>query len=264
MTAIQITILQLTTDIATGFNQRKPPDRTVCVAVDLTAAFDTVCHNTLISKIARSTLPSPTTRWLSCYLRGRQARTSCRGVKSSARIVHAGVPQGSKLSPSLFSFYLADMPRPTEPVKRVCYADDITVWASGVQIPVLEQQINSYLEEMSTFLKDNSLLISAPKSTVTLFTPDPFQARFHPKIAILPLERTPKILGVLLDTSFAFHHHIMGTAERDPANDLQGRRSLDCRLRSTCLEHQRQHGKDPGCTERSSQNFHRRTQDVKH
>ena len=61
-------LLQLTTDIATGFNQRKPPHRTVCVAVDLTAAFDTVCHNTLISKITRSTLPSPTTRWLSCYL----------------------------------------------------------------------------------------------------------------------------------------------------------------------------------------------------
>ena len=189
-------LLQLTTDIATGFNQRKPPYRTVCVAVDLTAR-SIVCHNTLISKIARSTLPSPSTRWLSCYLRGRQARTSYRGVKSSARIVHAGVPQGSKLSKSLFNFYLADMPRPTEHVKRVCYADDITVWTSGVRIPVLEQQINSYLEEMSTFLKDNSLLISAPKSTVTLFTPDPFQARIHPKIAIadaiLPLERTPKI-----------------------------------------------------------------------
>ena len=25
--------------------------------------------------------------------------------------------------PSLFSFYIADMPRPTYPVKRVCYAD---------------------------------------------------------------------------------------------------------------------------------------------
>ena len=180
------------------------------------------------------------------------------------------------------------MPKPTKPAKRVCYADDITVWASGVQIPVLEQQINSYLEKMSTFLKDNSLLISAPKSTVTLFTPDPFQARTHPEIAIadaiLLLKRTPKILGVLLDTSFAFHHHceyvanriskrnnilkaLAGTAERNPANDLQGRWTIDRRLRSTCLEHQRQqhqHGKDPGCTKRSSQNFHWRTQDVKH
>ena len=38
-------LLQLTTDIAVGFNQRKPPDRTVYVAVDLLASFLTVCHN---------------------------------------------------------------------------------------------------------------------------------------------------------------------------------------------------------------------------
>ena len=42
-------LLQLTTDIETCFNQRKPPHRTVCVAIDPTAAFDTVSHDTLIS-----------------------------------------------------------------------------------------------------------------------------------------------------------------------------------------------------------------------
>ena len=68
-------LLQLTTDVAVGFNQRKPPDRTVCVAVDLSAAFDTVCHNNLLSKINRSQLPPATARWLSCYLRGKQAKT---------------------------------------------------------------------------------------------------------------------------------------------------------------------------------------------
>ena len=74
----------------TGFNQRKPPHRTVCVAVDLTEAFDTVNHNVLLSKIVRSTLPEATCRWLSTYLRGRQSVTSCGGVKSKARIVHTG------------------------------------------------------------------------------------------------------------------------------------------------------------------------------
>ena len=68
-------LLQLTTDIVVGFNKRKPPDRTVCVAVDLSAAFDTVCHNNLLSKINISQLPPATARWLSCYLRGRQAKT---------------------------------------------------------------------------------------------------------------------------------------------------------------------------------------------
>ena len=189
----------------------KPPHRTVCVAVDLTAAFDTVSHNVLISKISRSTLPEVTCRWLTCYLCGRQAVTSCRGVKSSARIVHTGIPQGSKLSPSLFSFYLADMPKPTYPVKRICYADDISVWASGAKIPELEVKINDYLEKMSEFLKSNSLLISAPKSTITLFTPETKQAEYHPYIKIagsqLPLNCSPKILGVHLDTSLTFNVH---------------------------------------------------------
>ena len=162
-------LLQLTTDVAVGFNQRKPPDRTVCVAVDL-SAFDTVCHNNLLSKINRYQLPLATVRWLSCYLRGRQAKTCFRGVKSTSRKVNTGVPQGSKLSPSLFSFYIADMPIPTDPVKRVCYAVDLTVSASGVNIPDLEVRINNYLEKITAYLKDNSLLISAPKSSVALLT----------------------------------------------------------------------------------------------
>ena len=38
-------------EIAMGFNQRKPPDRTLCLAVELWAAFDTVCHNNLLSNM---------------------------------------------------------------------------------------------------------------------------------------------------------------------------------------------------------------------
>ena len=151
-----------------GFNQRNPPDRTVCVSVDLSAAFDT--------GINRSQLPPDMARWPSCFLRGRHAKICFRGVKSTSRKVNTGVPQGSKLSSSLFSFYIADMPRPTDPVKRVYYADDLTVWASGVNIPDLEVNLNNYIEEITAYLKDNSLLISAPKFSVTLLTPDTHQA----------------------------------------------------------------------------------------
>ena len=199
-------LLQLTSDIATGFNQRKPPHRTVCVAVDLTAAFDTVNHNVLLFKIVRSTLPEETCRWLSNYLRGRQSITSCRGVKSKARIVHTSVPQGSKMSPTLFSFYLTDMPRPTEPVNRICYADAITVWASGVKILEQEHKINDYLTEMSCFL-----VIDTCTKVETDILPGPKQANTHPKIKIsdaeLPLVRNLKVLGVYLDTLFSFSTH---------------------------------------------------------
>ena len=153
-----------------------------------------------------------------CYLRGRQAKTCFRGVESTSRKVNTGVPHGSKLSPSLFRFYIPDMQRPTEPVKRVWCADDLTVWATGVKIPDLEDSINSYLKEITAYLKDNSLLISAPKSTVTLFSPDPHQAKTHPRILIedsqLPLVQCPNILGVYLDTSLSFNKHNGYVAER--------------------------------------------------
>ena len=194
-------LLQLTTDVSVGFNQRKPPDRTVCVAVDLSATFDTVCHNNLLYKINRSQLPPATA--LSCYLRGSQAKTCFRGVKSTSRKVHTGVPKGSKLSSSLFSFYIADMLIPTDQVKRVCYADVLIVSASWVNIPDLEVSINNYLEEITAYLKGNSLRISAPKSSVTLLTPDTHQAKIHPSIFIenshLPLVKCPRLLGVYLD-----------------------------------------------------------------
>ena len=110
------------------------------------------------------------------------------------------------------------MPQPTAPVKRVCYADDITIWATGVKIPELTRKINDYLKEMSLFLKANSLLITAPKPSVTLFTPDPAQVHYHPAVKIegsrLPLERSPKLLGVYLDTFFSFNYHCGQVATR--------------------------------------------------
>ena len=160
------TRLQLTT----GFNQRKPPHCTVCVAIDLTAAFDTVSYDILISKIAGWSLRPAITRWLSCHLRGKQAAISFSSIKSSTGIVRTDVPQGSKLPPSLFNYYIADIPRPTTPVKRVCYADDITVWASAPNMPQLESMINSYLRDVGIYMKENLRFISVPKSTVPLFT----------------------------------------------------------------------------------------------
>ena len=128
-----------------------------------------------------------------------------------SRIIHTGVPQGSKLSLTLFSFYIADMPRPTEPVGRICYGDDITVCASGIKISEL-------FDGDVPVLKENSLLISTPKPSVTFYTPDPAQANTRPKIMIadseLPLVRSPKILGVYLDTFFSFNNHCVQVANR--------------------------------------------------
>ena len=100
------------------------------------------------------------------------------------------------------------MPIPTDPVKRVCYADDLTVWDS----------INNYLEEITAYLKDNSLLISAPKSSFTLLTTDTHQAKIHPSIFIenshLPLVKCPRIYGGPTGPLHFFNKHSQYVAER--------------------------------------------------
>ena len=85
--------------------------------------------------------------------------------------------------------------------------------------------INSYLRDVSIYLKDNSLLISAPKSTLTLFTPDKHQFQRHPDITLedtqLPLERSSKILGVIMDQSLSFHNHCNYVSDRiDKRNNM--------------------------------------------
>ena len=62
------------------------------------------------------------------------------------------------------------------------------------------------------------MLISSPKSSVTLLTPDAHQVKIHPSIFIdnshLPLVKCPRILGVYLDPSLSFNMHSQYVAER--------------------------------------------------
>ena len=72
-------LLQLTTDIETGFNQRKPLHRTVCVAIDMTVAFDTVSHDILISKILYMIVPAARHYSMTVLLPERE--TSCNWLQ---------------------------------------------------------------------------------------------------------------------------------------------------------------------------------------
>ena len=96
------------------------------------------------------------------------------------------------------------------------------MWASCVKFLELEHKVSTYLTGISCFLRVNSLLISTPKSSVTLFTPFPAQANTHPKIKIedseLTLVRSQKLLGVYLDAFFSISTHCVQVA--NPVNKI--------------------------------------------
>ena len=112
--------------ITRGVNKCKPVDRTVLVASDLRAAFDTVNINKPLNIILASKIPKYTKRWLCSYLRGRQTYVEFRNAKSTFRKVTASVSQGGVLSPILFSAYMSGLPTPPDGIKLTSYTDDCT------------------------------------------------------------------------------------------------------------------------------------------
>ena len=91
----------MTEKVIKGFNYKKPAPCTVAVAIDLKWRFDTVNLDKLINIIINSRLNNMIKKWLACYIRCREQRTSYEGVLSKSAVLKTGVPQGSVLCPIL-------------------------------------------------------------------------------------------------------------------------------------------------------------------
>ena len=99
--------------------------------LDLTAAFDTVDHELLISRLERQFgLRGVVLEWFRSYLSGRTFRVVFSGSTSSIIYIVCSVPQGSVLGPLLFIVYTADLAAIAEKhdVSLHAFADDTQLY----------------------------------------------------------------------------------------------------------------------------------------
>ena len=79
--------------------------------MDFSKAFDKVSHSLLIYKLKHYGITGKTNQWIDTFLSDRIQSVVVEGETSTSIPVECGVPQGSVPGPSLFLFYINDMPQ---------------------------------------------------------------------------------------------------------------------------------------------------------
>ena len=214
-------------NIKCGLNKSKQWHRTLLVAMDFKAAFDTVSHGTLLHDIFITSLHSHLKRWLMSYLQDRRTSVELGGASSKVRKVKQGVPQGGVLSPLLFNRHIRSLTTPPGNVSLITYADDITVTTSGPLVDELPDRLIKYIAEVSEWLEKRRLVLTAEKSTAALFTTLSTEVSTDPQIFIkgekILVCKNPKILGVTFDRimKFTLHGKITGDKVQSRNNILK-------------------------------------------
>ena len=159
-------ILCLTTTV-TIFIDKLASNYARCLFLDFSSAFNTINVSNLLSQILH--LDSSVVEWISSFLSNRVQRTMVDGVISQPITTNTGTPQGSVLSPLLFSIYTNRITTQLSNITVIKYADDTCI----IGCISNQEDLESYFSEIERISKqctDLDLLLNASKTQEIMFS----------------------------------------------------------------------------------------------
>ena len=192
----------------------------ILLLLDLSAAFDTVDHQILLSRLEkRFGFKGKVLEWFSSYLSDRTQFVKVEGQTSNCYDLKYGVPQGSVLGPMLFVLYtssLADIIR-QHGIDFHLYADDTQlyiVFKSSVdgQLDLAKSKIEACVPDIDEWMTSNMLKMNRDKTELLVLS-----ARHLPQPPIFSVSVCSEVvtpsnyvrnIGMLLDCGMSMEQHI--------------------------------------------------------
>lgn len=193
----------LTTDIRISLLKK---EYLVGVFLDIASAYDNVLLPVLRNKLAFIGIPEKLVRFIFNLLTERSVTIKTQYSLLPPRTVWKGLPQGSVLSPLLYSLYTSDLELSVQSFCQILqYADDIALYISDKYLATASNRLSSALGYLSDWLLRHGLSLSAAKSSVVVFSGKrivpPVFVSVHNEV--IPQDNKVKFLGVWLDNKLS-------------------------------------------------------------
>ena len=194
---------------------------TVALFLDLKAAFDKVHHSALLIKLHQLGIRGRLATYIQNFLTQRRFSVRCGKTLSPLHDQEHGVPQGCVISPTLFQILINDigdnLSNVSPHIQYTLYADDIAIWYSHPSVDFANGKIQRALNQISRWCSRWGLQISPAKSATLIFS---HRTKLQPATPLnvqgenIPLVQTYKFLGITLDCTLSFKHHILDIKKR--------------------------------------------------
>ena len=117
-------LIALVHDLARNMSDYQQTD---VIVLDFAKAFDKVGHERLLQQLQWYGVTGQTNNWIRSFLSDRTQAVVVDGFTSQNKPVMAGVPQGSRLGPCLFLYYINDIAQKMNGTVRL-FADDTMIY----------------------------------------------------------------------------------------------------------------------------------------
>ena len=211
-------MVKVVNDLLISFDSKSA---TILIMLDLSAAFDTVCHTRLL-KILHDELKitGVVLKWFKSFLQGRTQRTRMGSVLSEPIEIQFGVPQGSVLGPVLFNIYIRSL---YDAIKKtgfnaMGYADDQQIYKSFKpcdQAFAINIRVMNCFQDIQNWMHNFKLQLNPDKTKIIVFG----HQNILKDIKIHGVQLTisncirfvdvAKSLGIQIDKHLTFQDHIM-------------------------------------------------------